>query len=153
MVSTLSKSTIAGARTLSANRSKLFLTPFVDVQLDQLYSDSRCMMQFDFSDHIVLFVAQYITPALLELDYLLVHRLSGTTGRNSSSANSVYLLPVVLCALSIFISLRAAFFTCLYFHTPAENLVGFAFAASCTLLPLCLHPGTVRWWLTQFNKE
>jgi hypothetical protein len=101
----------------------------------------RCEMHFDFSDHIVLYMVQYIFPTLLEMDYLIANKFLSypmTVGGGSSPNGSVkdpifswkniFLLPLLCSVLFILVNFRLALSTTLFFHTPMENIVGFLLA-------------------------
>lgn len=112
----------------------------------------RCNNEFDFSDHLVLAVVQYIIPSVLESHVsiaLITSRVSHSTifkliypdqGFVSSSLGSVpkkygsvvfdlvllchiFSLTASLCI--VLLNFRSIFFTCRYFHSPLESIVGF----------------------------
>ena len=146
-------------------------------------------MLFDFSDHIVLNMVQYMLPCVLEAHLCLVRVFlngsqsynaaphtsshtnshnhshnptsantdcdcdcdckgasSGTGGHQSSTAGVINKTPIpifhqayvsLLAAIIIIVlNLKAMVLTCMFFHTTAENFVGFAVAAIVAFLPL-----------------
>lgn len=124
-----------------------------------LVSPNKCKLHFDFSDHIVLAIVQYILPCSLELHYILFKSNSSEfTWRkrinNSSEAQDqkpdkefIQLLasidpiytPAVCSAFAIIVlNLRSMLTTCMFFHTRAENLVGLVIALS-SLVPLVFY--------------
>jgi hypothetical protein len=124
-------------------------------------------MAFDFSDHIVLSVVQYILPCMLEVHYSLV--LMSRTALSSDravpgirppSSEAVYQLrlpvlpwlhlPALIAAAAIiFLSLRSMLLTCMFFHTFAENAVGFCIAATVAFLPFLVgSKPAAHVWLT-----
>jgi hypothetical protein len=118
-------------------------------------------MPFDFSDHIVLCVVQYMLPTLLEMNYLLyyklLHNLPSTTTATPKSVfsfssftisinyRSIYFLPFLLQFLFLLINCRVIFFTTLFFHTPIENIVGFLIACLFSFLPLLSTKPLTAW--------
>ena len=102
-------------------------------------------MEFDFSDHVVLCIVQYIVPSMLEMYYLLQRTSDSHNSNNHSSSNvsqqelskSVwYVMPLVVCVVMIAMNIRLILLTTMYFHTPLENMVGFAIAMGFGFLPL-----------------
>jgi hypothetical protein len=89
-------------------------------------------MEFDFSDHVVLAIVQFITPCMLEMG----HTFSFWSVHNRSHA--LQIIGFLIAFGMILIQVRSLFFTSLYFHTPAENIVGLCIAVISVLLPMCL---------------
>lgn len=89
-------------------------------------------MQFDFSDHIVLFTVQFIYPSYLEAFHILSTHdlLFGTTNASSQRltrtaydiAKHFYWIPLTISFAIIAMSLRSMLYTMLFFHTPLENI-------------------------------
>ena len=87
--------------------------------------------QFDFSDHIVLYVANYLAPAAVEVAYAHTNLAStggGTWLRYSPAVGSAFIMGLV--------TLRGILFTCMFFHSPLESLVGLGVVSLGVLLPL-----------------
>lgn len=135
-------------------------------------------MHFDFSDHIVLNVVQYMLPCVLELHYSLSRVLNldsnGTnngssgasasvSGGSNSKAHSIvegrfgtvllsalrtphyaHISMAVSCAL-LCVSARSLLLTGMFFHTYAENAVGYAIAVVVAALPLYSNYVTGLW--------
>lgn len=102
---------------------------------------SLCLAdQFDFSDHIVLYVANYLAPAAIEVAY--AHTALSATGGGTWLRYS----PAVgaACILSL-ITLRGMLFTCMFFHSPLESAVGLGVVTLGLLLPLYAFAETAYW--------
>lgn len=89
-------------------------------------------MNFDFSDHIVLSIVQYIIPSILELYYILQQTSSSHNMANHSilnkkeddlSKNVWYIVPLMICLFFIVANFRLMLLTAMFFHTPLENMV------------------------------
>lgn len=90
----------------------------------------RCKVEFDFSDHVVLFLVQYCVPVSFELSYCLSRRVSSLFHRMVQLANTL------TCLLLLGFSFRGIFFTSTYFHTSAEILAGFTIVISFVYFPI-----------------
>jgi hypothetical protein len=96
---------------------------------------------FDFSDHIVLYVANYLVPAVIEAAYSYTSFLT-----SGGSQPWLRCFPVAAASLLMtMLTLRGVLFTCMFFHTPLESVVGFAISTITVLLPLYLLAGTNFW--------
>eukprot|EP00934_Nitzschia_sp_Nitz4_P007710 Nitzschia sp. Nitz4//scaffold114_size70088//62850//64498//NITZ4_005989-RA/size70088-processed-gene-0.46-mRNA-1//-1//CDS//3329533459//7700//frame0 len=100
----------------------------------------------DFSDHIVLFLAQILPIALLEVVYSFQVPVPYWQGRGESSNTTKtiwrpnVLVPLALiwgCLHLYLISFLAAYNTAAYFHTSREVVVGFL-VSLIVQIPLCL---------------
>lgn len=94
-------------------------------------------MRFDYSDHIVLLIVQYLLPLCLEVAFLQFNRLdSGLSSLHSKIGTWkwLYYLPLAAIAILGLVCLKIIFFTTLFFHTPMENLV--AWTISCAFVVL-----------------
>ncbi len=89
-------------------------------------------MQFDFSDHIVLAIVQFITPCMLEMGHII------SASFVFGGVNVAQLVAIIASAGITLLQLRGLFFTSVYFHTPLENLVGLVIALISVLLPIFL---------------
>jgi hypothetical protein len=111
----------------------------------------RCQLLFDFSDHIVLNLVQYVLPCVLEAHYCLCScGLIGNIGNIGSTTSSApaaawAYAPLLASALIVCASLRSMLLTCMFFHTSMENAVGFAVAAALAYAPLCTKRAAVLW--------
>lgn len=82
-------------------------------------------MRFDFSDHIVLVLVQYLLPLSLELAFLCFNRLDADLTQ-LGKWRMLYYMPAAVAVCLFVLCVRAVFFTALFFHTPAECIVGLA---------------------------
>jgi hypothetical protein len=120
----------------------------------------RCKMMFDFSDHIVLCVVQYILPVMLELHYSCTKAL-----RDSSSAAVINgekvtsytaFLPTtvptvvnfVFGLLIVLVCLRGMLLTSMFFHTRMENVVGLTIGATVAFVPFMCSKKIIDSWLS-----
>ncbi|KAG5185481.1 hypothetical protein JKP88DRAFT_354184 [Tribonema minus] len=85
-----------------------------------------CRNGFDFSDHVVLFMAQYLAIQMFET-FATLHENRKRFARVASAA---------VGALVSFVALGGMFDTVAFFHTRTESIVGFVVAAVGTFLPL-----------------
>jgi hypothetical protein len=100
-------------------------------------------MNFDFSDHIVLIVVVYMVPCVLEVHDLLMNGAkhgdaAGEIGKDWMSTNlssHFKKVPLAIAIVQFCVGLRQILFTCMFFHTPSENIVGFFVAI---VVPLCI---------------
>jgi hypothetical protein len=92
-----------------------------------------CVDNFDFSDHIVFYIAQIFVPCSIEIGYVL--SMQQQTSKRWKKL--LPLLPTILtaCAL-LFLGLRAIMFTSVYFHTPAENGAGLLIVFLLVIIPI-----------------
>mmetsp|Transcript_16212 Transcript_16212/g.22849 ORF Transcript_16212/g.22849 Transcript_16212/m.22849 type:complete len:228 (-) Transcript_16212:118-801(-) len=110
--------------------------------------------QFDFSDHVVLYLAQILCIPLVEtLHYILALKHDNITTRRPSSytndnnhndkrlhhqpqhsSGTLHVLIMVSCLLYLYvITLMGIYKTTMYFHTPLEILVGYMISLSIQL--------------------
>ena len=90
---------------------------------------------FDFSDHIVFFVAQVIVPSAIEFGYA-VHSEFGFLGIRNNRKRWLRVLPIALASLMlVYLSMRALLYS-MFFHTPQENAVGFVLVMIIVLWPV-----------------
>ena len=92
-----------------------------------------CKDGFDYSDHIVLHMVQYIIPAAIELAYVRVQCIS--TNRRSSSTYK-YIPTVALAVVIIAVSLRSMLLTGMFFHTGAESFAALLIVFFLFAIPL-----------------
>ena len=92
-----------------------------------------CKDAFDFSDHIVLHMAQYMLPSAIEIAYVYLQ-----CTRTDIEAASVYkYLPTLIsAALILAISLRGILLTGMFFHTGAENVTAGLVVFIFVIVPL-----------------
>eukprot|EP01038_Epipyxis_sp_PR26KG_P008582 gene8582-11597_t len=132
-----------------------------------LLPKNKCNTEFDFSDHIVLHIVQFILPCALELHHNIIqyNRHIATNNRiltsqsqllkpgnaaNNNINNPIitYLLPSSLIAIVIImISLRSILLTAMFFHTPAESAVGTIIALVFSLIPISISNRFIQFWL------
>ena len=98
--------------------------------MSYISSHISCKVEFDFSDHVVLFLVQYCVPVSFELSYCLSRRVSSLFHRTVQMVNTL------TCLLLLMFSFRGIFFTSTYFHTSAEILAGFAIVISFVYFPI-----------------
>ena len=96
----------------------------------EISSSISCKVEFDFSDHVVLFLVQYCVPVSFELSYCLSRRVGSVFHR------SVQFVNILTCLSLLGFSFRGLFFTSIYFHTSAEILAGLAIVFSFVYLPV-----------------
>lgn len=104
-----------------------------------------CIDNFDFSDHIMFYIAQIVIPSAVEIGYVLgFHSVITGTGTGSSGGDGVrrrwkhwlQMFPTIVTALVLVIlALRAMLFTSIYFHTPKENIVALSLAFLFAVVP------------------
>jgi len=98
--------------------------------------DGRCRAQFDFSDHAVLYTAQYLAPQAAEAArhvqaLMLTHNFNWKKGESIARAASLF-----MCLVISGLSLYAIYGTGRYFHTIPETMMGFFIASATVMLPL-----------------
>ena len=88
----------------------------------------RCKKDFDYSDHVVLFMTHFLVVTVFEISYIL----------HSSSFQPFkkYALTMLSAAVIYILVCRALFFTGMFFHTAHENLAAFGMFVLLVLLPL-----------------
>eukprot|EP01036_Dinobryon_divergens_P029128 gene29128-38190_t len=99
----------------------------LDCWCRHLVSERKCRNEFDFSDHIVLFTVQYILPLALEAEASLSLMKALLPKQFQLATNVAVVLHFVAFLVScgvIALNLKAIYFTCVYFHTPLESIVG-----------------------------
>ena len=89
----------------------------------------------------MLFTVQFILPMALEAEasLSLMKTLLYKSPLNSYVAVVLHFAAFVVSLTVIFLNLKAIYFTCVYFHTPLESLVGFIIAFLFALLPLNIY--------------
>lgn len=105
-------------------------------------------MEFDFSDHIVLSIVQYILPCMLEVHYSLILM-------QRDRRTLIPWLAVAAAGAIGLLCLRSMLLTCMFFHTFAENAVGFLIASLVAFLPFVAgsKPGAVLWITRTINSN
>ena len=116
-------------------------------------------MQFDFSDHLVLNLVQFMLPSLMEAYYCLsflifpmfddVESIKTNIHNKPSTPKLYHRLPAIASiSLSVGITclcFRSVLLTCMFFHTFGENLVGFVLASLVAFMPLYWSPAALFW--------
>lgn len=98
-------------------------------------SKRKCINDFDFSDHIVLLIVQYVFIMVLELAFI-AHKLSLSNIHGSKWVYGLYYISLAAVATILMLSFRGIFFTALFFHTPAENIVALILALMFSFAPI-----------------
>ena len=88
-----------------------------------LVKHGKCKDNYDFSDHIVLYMVQYALPSLAEICYAL--KLSWRR----------YLPTIMIAALLLITCLKGVFLTSSYFHTAEECYVAILVSVVLAYLP------------------
>ena len=101
---------------------------------------NRCKDYFDYSDHVVLYIGQYIVPATIEMAFVYAR-----TGFNRAAARSKYFLTMLIAFFMIAVSLRAMLMTCMFFHTWQESIVALFVVFVLLVYPLALFSNTAMW--------
>lgn len=102
-----------------------------------------CKDAFDFSDHIVLWVAHFIIPATMEIAYAACHFFSN---KGSSLISLFRFGATIFSALVIMgCAVRGILLTSMFFHTPLESVVGFGLVLSTIVVPIYILAGKPYW--------
>lgn len=83
-----------------------------------------CRDNFDFSDHIVLYMVQYALPCVIEMAYML------------NSGHKRYWLSWVIALAVLAVAVRGIAITSMYFHTREESFVGLLVSILLAYLPV-----------------
>jgi len=111
-------------------------------------------MLFDFSDHIVLNVVQYMVPCLLEVHHSLCQlRAARATTGSLTFGNYIQVLAVAAAACILLLNMRSMLLTCMFFHTFPENVVGLLIAAVVAAAPLYSRQVATYWVTTISSAE
>lgn len=98
---------------------------------------------FDFSDHVVLYVANYMVPAVLEAAYAYT---SLVTLSMNGTVQWLRYAPVIGASLIMtLLTFRGLLFTCMFFHSPLESAVGMGVVSLFILAPLYVLAGSSYW--------
>mmetsp|Transcript_30503 Transcript_30503/g.29131 ORF Transcript_30503/g.29131 Transcript_30503/m.29131 type:complete len:302 (+) Transcript_30503:128-1033(+) len=99
-----------------------------------LIKGTRCKNHFDFSDHIVLYLVQYIIPSTLELTYIYIQHYKN----NKKIKDTIlkYFVPILASLFVICVSTRGILLTCTFFHTGLESLTAVGIIFLFFLFPL-----------------
>lgn len=99
----------------------------------------RCNNQFDFSDHIVLYLAQYVLPSVIELAFVRVQ----STRKDRDRSSATRYIPTITASLFIvLVSLRGMLLTGMFFHTAAESLVAVLLVFFLVISPVLMYSGS-----------
>lgn len=102
-----------------------------------LSKNNNCNHGFDFSDHVVFYIAVYTIPTTIEVCWTM-HTLRSVQYRNTDDFVP-WFRHVPTFASAVILSAYCArnmMFTSLYFHTPMENLVAVMLVVSTVTVPL-----------------
>jgi hypothetical protein len=102
-----------------------------DCWYSSLVKDGNCRGKFDYSDHIVLYMAQYAVPVSIELAY--VYSKSNFTRSHTLYR---YFLTVLSSLVLLGVCIRGVLLTCMYFHSAAESIAGLLIVLLCLVAPL-----------------
>ena len=113
----------------------------------------RCRENFDFSDHIVLFITHYFVPCSLEISAILIKIRCQLPYQFSSQLFGILnnSIPLLISFLLIFINIRLMLNTATYFHTVHENLFALLLTTVFIGLPLYLFANTRFWCACVFG--
>lgn len=100
------------------SRFSLLLTQF----------SSRCKKEFDYSDHLVLFMTHFLVISVLEVTYVLHNSNLEPFRKYTASMFSAAVIFALTC--------RTLLFTGMFFHTIYENLMAMGIFVTLILLPL-----------------
>lgn len=102
-----------------------------DCWYSSLVKDGNCREKFDYSDHIVLYMAQYAVPISIELAY--VYSRSNFT---RSYTLFKYFMTVLSSVVLLGICIRGVLLTSMYFHSAVESFAGLLVVLLCLIGPL-----------------
>jgi len=152
------------------------MTDVIKMRDDRSMCKCRCKDDFDFSDHIVHIFAHLIIPAVIETAYAVLNRpaldttsfltaVNGPVSGPYDGTNSKSLkiqkqqemarkrdqvrsfLVYLASAAFVILGLRTLVFTCMFFHTPVENLVSVVILISLLTSPIYwLFSGSTTWY-------
>lgn len=111
----------------------------------------RCKLIFDFSDHIVLSMVQYILPCIYEIHYSLSyhkHTEGANNIKNKNNMNYKRYFAIIAAIAIILLNLRSILFTTMFFHTSLENITGFLICIILVYLPL-YHNYSITLWIKE----
>ena len=103
----------------------------------------RCKDHFDFSDHIVMYIAHYLVPCAMELAVVATRAFS-----ERGSVLSIclqYGVSLGACVLFLSVAIRAMFLSCMFFHTPLESIAGAALVVLLVVTPCFFLDGSTYW--------
>ena len=106
---------------------------------------ARCKDSFDYSDHIVLYIVQYIFIAVIELTYITVRRSMMQTPFSNWAFFGDFISASTAFTI-IYYSLRGVLFTSMYFHSVTENLAAVVIVVLFAAAPLVLFANSNIWY-------
>lgn len=113
----------------------------------------RCREQFDFSDHIVLFISHYFVPCSLEIAAILVKiQCKLPYGFTQTAGLMYYSVPLLVCFTLVGFNIKSTLDTSTYFHTFAENLFALFLTIVFVGLPLHFFADTRYWCACVFGS-
>lgn len=107
--------------------------------ISTLLFQCSCNNEFDFSDHIVLYIAQYVLPSVIELAYVRVQCIRKDRVKSSASR---YVLTIGASLFIILVGLRGMLLTGMFFHTGAESLVAVLIVFLLVIGPVLMFAGS-----------
>jgi hypothetical protein len=109
------------------------------VLISTFLAQRSCNNQFDFSDHIVLYLSQYVLPSVIELAYVRVQCTRRDRDRSSAAR---YILPIAASLSIVLVSLRGMLLTGMFFHTGLESLVAVLIVFIFAVGPVLMYSGS-----------
>lgn len=106
-----------------------------------LTRDGGCRESFDYSDHIVLYLAQYAVPVAMELAYVYAR-----CHFNRSRVLAKYFLTVVAALVLLGVVVRGVLLTSMFFHTGTESFTALAVVLFLLIAPLYWAADRVPLW-------
>lgn len=106
---------------------------------------------YDYSDHIVFFVANYLIPAATEMAFI------GTkiyTSRLNVIINLLrFSLPISSCVILALLSYRVIYYTSAYFHSFSECLFGFILVVATVGWPMMMLSNLGYWGASVYGSK
>ena len=117
----------------------LYLTPHTyDILHNTLHHitshHDRCKKEFDYSDHLVLFMTHFLVVSVIELSYVL--------HISNLQPFQKYSVSVISAGVIFALTCRTLLFTGMFFHTILENFMAMGIFLAMILLPLLLFTKT-----------
>jgi hypothetical protein len=88
-----------------------------------------CKDNFDYSDHVVLYMVQYGLPCLIEISHAMAHSL----------ANHKFIATFILAGLLLVNSIKGVIATAIHFHTREETIVAILVSLGLAYLPAYIY--------------
>ena len=126
--------------------------PDEDCWYAKYVSSHSCIGEvFDFSDHIVFFIANYLIPVATELAFIGAKIY---TSRLSVMINLLrFSLPIISCIILAFLSYRVVYYTSAYFHSFSECLFGYVVVVATVGWPMLMLSNLGYWGASVFGSK